>query len=158
MPLIPPISFQTFSISRRAFALLLGVITAVALSSCSFLQPHADPTKFYVLTVLLHSHHRLRRWKRLWLHPVRITTGSAVNGSGTVVGSGWVAIGVIHLMRTPLGLVTVAGMTVTAGIIRAATGGEFLKARVLRRRRPVGRIVKTTRCYGRCEVEKCPAN
>ena len=50
MPLIPPISFQTFSISRRAFALLLGVITAVALSSCAFLQPHADPTKFYLLT------------------------------------------------------------------------------------------------------------
>jgi uncharacterized lipoprotein YmbA len=55
MPLIPPISFQTFSISRRVFALLLGVITAVALSSCSFLQPHADPTKFYVLTVPIAS-------------------------------------------------------------------------------------------------------
>jgi len=50
MPLIPPISFQTFGISRRVFALLLVVITAGALSSCAFLQPHADPTKFYLLT------------------------------------------------------------------------------------------------------------
>ena len=55
MPLIPPISFQTFGISRRVFALLLVVITAGALSSCSFLQPHADPTKFFVLTVPIAS-------------------------------------------------------------------------------------------------------
>jgi len=50
MPLLPPIAFQTFARSGCAFALLLGVITAGALSSCSFLQPNADPTKFYVLT------------------------------------------------------------------------------------------------------------
>ncbi len=41
-------------------------------------------------------------------------------------GSGWVAIGVIRRMRTPSGLVAVAGTMVTAGIIRAAIGGEFL--------------------------------
>ena len=50
MSLIPIISFQTFAISRRVFALLLVVIAAGALSSCAFLQPHADPTKFYLLT------------------------------------------------------------------------------------------------------------
>ena len=50
MPLIPSIYFQTFAISRRTFALLLGVISAGVLSSCAFLQPHADPAKFYVLT------------------------------------------------------------------------------------------------------------
>jgi hypothetical protein len=32
-------------------ALLMGVIVAGALSSCAFMQPHADPTKFYVLTM-----------------------------------------------------------------------------------------------------------
>jgi uncharacterized lipoprotein YmbA len=55
MSLIPIISFQTFAISRRVFALLLVVITAGALSSCSFLQPHADPTKCFVLTVPIAS-------------------------------------------------------------------------------------------------------
>jgi uncharacterized lipoprotein YmbA len=50
MPLIQPIHSQTLAISRRAFALLLCVITAGALTSCAFLQPHTDPTKFYVLT------------------------------------------------------------------------------------------------------------
>jgi hypothetical protein len=48
---IPPIHSQAFSIPRRAFALLAGVIAACALSSCAFLQPPADPTRFYVLTL-----------------------------------------------------------------------------------------------------------
>jgi hypothetical protein len=50
MPLIPSIPSQTFRISRRPFALLLCVIAAGALTSCAFLQPRADPTRFYVLT------------------------------------------------------------------------------------------------------------
>jgi len=50
MQLIPPIHSQTFKISRRPFSLLLSVVIACAVTSCAFLQPHADPTKFYVLT------------------------------------------------------------------------------------------------------------
>jgi len=51
MQLTPPTHSQTFAIPRRAFTLLLGIITTCALSGCAFLQPHADPTKFYVLTM-----------------------------------------------------------------------------------------------------------
>jgi uncharacterized lipoprotein YmbA len=40
-----------FGILRRSFVLLLGASAAVAFSSCAFLQPRADPTRFYVLTV-----------------------------------------------------------------------------------------------------------
>lgn len=38
-------------IQRRLSIRLLCVLTSCALSGCSFLQPAADPTRFYVLTV-----------------------------------------------------------------------------------------------------------
>ena len=40
-----------FGILRRSFVFLMGVSAVFALSSCAFLQPRADPTRFYVLTV-----------------------------------------------------------------------------------------------------------
>jgi uncharacterized lipoprotein YmbA len=40
-----------FGIPRRSLVFLLGASAAFALSSCAFLQPRADPTRFYVLTV-----------------------------------------------------------------------------------------------------------
>ncbi len=46
----PPIDSKTLAVSRRAFGVLLGALTAGALSGCSLLQAHADPTRFYVLT------------------------------------------------------------------------------------------------------------
>jgi uncharacterized lipoprotein YmbA len=49
MPRIPRIYSQTAAIPRRALTLLSGAITACVLTSCAFLQPRADPTKFYVL-------------------------------------------------------------------------------------------------------------
>jgi len=36
---------------RRSFGCLLGVSAAFTFSSCAFLQPRADPTRFFVLTV-----------------------------------------------------------------------------------------------------------
>jgi uncharacterized lipoprotein YmbA len=50
MPPTSPIRFRTFAIPRRALTLLSGAIIACVLTSCAFLQPRADPTKFYVLT------------------------------------------------------------------------------------------------------------
>ncbi len=50
MKLMPLISSPTFKTSRRSFALLLGVIATCFLTSCAFLEPQTDPTKFYVLT------------------------------------------------------------------------------------------------------------
>ena len=38
-------------IQRLAFVLLLGAIASFAFGGCALLQPHADPTRFYVLTV-----------------------------------------------------------------------------------------------------------
>ena len=40
-----------FGIPRRSLIFLLGASAAFTLSSCAFLQPRADPTRFYVLTV-----------------------------------------------------------------------------------------------------------
>jgi uncharacterized lipoprotein YmbA len=76
MQLIPPIHSQIFAIPRRAFALLLGVFTACALSSCAFMRPHADPTKFYVLTVQDTASANVtagdvKRWK-VGLRPVEV--------------------------------------------------------------------------------------
>ena len=38
-------------IQRLAFVLLLGSIASFAFEGCALLRPHADPTRFYVLTV-----------------------------------------------------------------------------------------------------------
>ena len=38
-------------IQRLAFVLLLGAIASFAFEGCALLRPHADPTRFYVLTV-----------------------------------------------------------------------------------------------------------
>ena len=50
MQLISPFHSPTNPIPWRAFTLLLGIVTAGVLNGCAFMQPHADPTKFYVLT------------------------------------------------------------------------------------------------------------
>ena len=50
MPPTPPIHFRTFAMLWRASTLLSGAVIACVLTSCAFLQPRADPTKFYVLT------------------------------------------------------------------------------------------------------------
>ena len=42
---------QTSKLSCRPILLLLGFIAAAFLGGCSFLRPHDDPTRFYVLTV-----------------------------------------------------------------------------------------------------------
>jgi uncharacterized lipoprotein YmbA len=44
-------SVQTSKFPCRTFHLLLGFIAAAFLGGCSFLRPHDDPTRFYVLTV-----------------------------------------------------------------------------------------------------------
>jgi uncharacterized lipoprotein YmbA len=51
MQLIPPIHSQTFAIPRRPLFFLPGIAAALVVSGCAFLQPRADPTRFYVLTV-----------------------------------------------------------------------------------------------------------
>jgi len=43
--------FLVFKILRSAFLLVLGAVAAFALNGCALLRPHADPTRFYVLTV-----------------------------------------------------------------------------------------------------------
>jgi uncharacterized lipoprotein YmbA len=42
---------RSSGIPRHLSVLLLGMIAAVTLSGCAFLQSRADPTRFYVLTV-----------------------------------------------------------------------------------------------------------
>ena len=44
-------SVQTSKFPCRRIHLLLGVVAAAFLAGCSFLRPHDDPTRFYVLTV-----------------------------------------------------------------------------------------------------------
>ena len=61
---------------RRAFVLLLGAFVSFALSGCAFLQPHDDPTRFYVLTVPSAPPERapeseFQRWK-VGLRPVEV--------------------------------------------------------------------------------------
>jgi len=43
--------FLVFKILRSAFLLVLGAVAAFALNGFALLRPHADPTRFYVLTV-----------------------------------------------------------------------------------------------------------
>ena len=50
MQLTRPIKSPVFKIQRFIFVLLLGALAAFALDGCALLRPHADPTRFYVLT------------------------------------------------------------------------------------------------------------
>jgi uncharacterized lipoprotein YmbA len=50
MELNRPTQSKVILIPPIAFVLLLGVLTAFALGGCALLRPHADPTRFYVLT------------------------------------------------------------------------------------------------------------
>jgi uncharacterized lipoprotein YmbA len=80
-----------YGIERRAFVLLLGAFASCALSGCSFLQPHDDLTRFYVLTVPSAPSGRatqdeFKRWK-VGLRPVEmpgyLQSKSMVVRSGT---------------------------------------------------------------------------
>jgi uncharacterized lipoprotein YmbA len=62
--------------ANRAFVLRLCMFAACALSGCSLLQPHADPTRFYVLTVPSAPPEQagegeFKRW-RVGLRPVEV--------------------------------------------------------------------------------------
>lgn len=50
MQFIHQTHFPALKIQRCTFLLLLGALAAFALDGCALLQPHADPTRFYVLT------------------------------------------------------------------------------------------------------------
>jgi uncharacterized lipoprotein YmbA len=83
MQLSRPTKSMIFSIpekfstpANRAFVLRLCTFAACALSGCSLLQPHADPTRFYVLTVPSAPPERagggeFKRW-RVGLRPVEV--------------------------------------------------------------------------------------
>lgn len=83
MQLTRPTKSPVFEIPRkfstaanRSFVLLLCTLAACALSGCSLLQPHADPTRFYVLTVPSVPPERagegeFTRWK-VGLRPVEV--------------------------------------------------------------------------------------
>jgi uncharacterized lipoprotein YmbA len=63
-------------VPNRSFALLLCVFASGALSGCALWQPHADPTRFYVLTVPSAPPERAadgesNRWK-VGLRPVEV--------------------------------------------------------------------------------------
>ena len=63
-------------IQRLIFVLLLGVLAAFALDGCALLRPHADPTRFYVLTVpsapsTPAADGEFKRW-RIGLRPVEV--------------------------------------------------------------------------------------
>jgi len=77
-------------IQRRSFVLLLCALTSAVLSGCSFLQPHADPTRFYVLTgpgasSELAGAGECKRW-RVGLRPVEVP--GYLQGKAMVVRSG----------------------------------------------------------------------
>ena len=60
----------------RSFLLLLCAVAISALNGCSILQPHADPTRFYVLTVpsappARTAEGEFKRWK-VGLRPVEV--------------------------------------------------------------------------------------
>ena len=64
------------SVPSRSFVLLLCAFASGALSGCALLQPHADPTRFYVLTVQSARPERaaeseFKRWK-VGLRPVEV--------------------------------------------------------------------------------------
>jgi uncharacterized lipoprotein YmbA len=64
------------SVLSRSFVLLLCAVASCALSGCALLQPHADPTRFYVLTVPSAppegpADGEFKRWK-LGLRPVEV--------------------------------------------------------------------------------------
>ena len=64
------------SVPSRSFVLLLCAFASWALSGCGLLQPHADPTRFYVLTVPSAPPERpadgeFKRWK-VGLRPVEV--------------------------------------------------------------------------------------
>jgi len=50
MQLTRPIKSPVCKTQRFIFVLLLGALAAFALDGCALLRPHADPTRFYVLT------------------------------------------------------------------------------------------------------------
>jgi uncharacterized lipoprotein YmbA len=63
-------------VPHRSFVLLLCAFASCALSGCSFLQPHADPTRFYVLTAPSGSTEpagegEFKRWK-VGLRPLEV--------------------------------------------------------------------------------------
>ena len=61
-----------------------------------------------------------------WLRPDRATFGWVVNGHGTVpVGIGLAGIGGIRRTRVQFGFPVTAGMMLTVGITRMATGGKL---------------------------------
>jgi len=79
------------SASSRSFVLLLCAFAFGGLNACSLLQPHADPTRFYVLTVQRAAPEPaqpggFRRWK-IGLRPVQVPpylrTKSMVVRTGT---------------------------------------------------------------------------
>ena len=68
--------FPVFKIQRLIFVLLLGVLAAFTLDGCALLRPHADPTRFYVLTVpsapsTPAADGEFKRW-RVGLRPVEV--------------------------------------------------------------------------------------
>ena len=77
-------------IQRRLAGRLLCVLFSCALSGCSFLQPGADPTRFYVLTDPSPPSERVvggesKRWK-VGLRPVEVP--AYLQGKAMVVRSG----------------------------------------------------------------------
>jgi hypothetical protein len=82
---------EKFSTARkRSFVLILGAFAAWVLSGCSLLQPHADPTQFYVLTAASAPPERtvageFKRWK-VGLRPVEVP--AYLQGKAMVVRTG----------------------------------------------------------------------
>ena len=68
--------FPVFKIQRLTFVLLLGAFAAFVFGGCGLLRPHADPTRFYVLTVpsapsTPAADGEFKRW-RVGLRPVEV--------------------------------------------------------------------------------------
>ena len=76
MQLARPIHSSIIRIRRFTLLLLLGALAAFTLDGCALLRPHADPTRFYVLTVpsppsAPAADGEFKRW-RVGLRPVEV--------------------------------------------------------------------------------------
>jgi uncharacterized lipoprotein YmbA len=76
MQLARPIHSSIIRIHRFTLLLLLGALAAFMLDGCALLRPHADPTRFYVLTVpsapsTPAADGEFKRW-RVGLRPVEV--------------------------------------------------------------------------------------
>ena len=90
MQLIQMIQSLDDKMPRRPIALLVGALTVASLGGCALLQPHPDPTRFYVLTVPHSSTERTAAgdFKRLRIGLKTVEVPAYLRGSSMVVRTG----------------------------------------------------------------------